>query len=72
MTKGGFAALNLFIKWLEYIPSTFDIHDSIFDIRFFYKFCRPKSHFRLNWPFLGQAAALPVLRSLEGEGGGTP
>jgi len=28
-------SLNLFIKWIEYIPSTFDIHDSIFDILFF-------------------------------------
>ena len=29
------ASLSLFIKLLEYLPSTFDIHDSIFDILFF-------------------------------------
>ena len=27
--------LSLFIKQTEYLPSTFDIHYSIFDIRFF-------------------------------------
>ena len=35
ITKAGIASLSLFIKLLEYLPSTFDIHDSIFDIRFF-------------------------------------
>jgi hypothetical protein len=35
MQKDGVAALCLFLKWTEYITSTFDIHDSIFDIRFF-------------------------------------
>jgi hypothetical protein len=35
MRKNGVAALCLFLKKTEYITSTFDIHDSIFDIRFF-------------------------------------
>ena len=35
ITKDGIASLSLFIKLLEYLPSTFDIHDSIFYIRFF-------------------------------------
>jgi hypothetical protein len=34
MSKGGIAALNLIIKQTEYLTSTFDIHYSIFDIRF--------------------------------------
>jgi hypothetical protein len=36
MSKGGIASLNHFlIKLTEYINSTFDIQNSIFDIRFF-------------------------------------
>jgi len=36
MLKGGFASLShFFIKSTEYILSIFDIHYSIFDIRFF-------------------------------------
>ena len=35
ISKDGIASLSLFIKLLEYLPSTFDIHDSIFYIRFF-------------------------------------
>jgi hypothetical protein len=36
MTNGGIASLNHFlIKLTEYINSTFDIQNSIFDIRFF-------------------------------------
>ncbi|CAB1080091.1 hypothetical protein D1AOALGA4SA_7784 [Olavius algarvensis Delta 1 endosymbiont] len=35
MSKCGIASLSLFLKSTEYIPSTFDIHYSIFDIRFF-------------------------------------
>jgi len=37
MSKGGFASLGLFINFINqtaYIPSIFDIHYSIFDIRF--------------------------------------
>jgi hypothetical protein len=53
-----------FIKKIEYLPSTFDIHYSIFIIRFFLKFLIPSDR-PLFWP----AAALPALRSLEGEAG---
>jgi hypothetical protein len=36
MSKGGIAALCLlYFKMIEYLTSTFDIHYSIFDIRFF-------------------------------------
>jgi len=31
-SKGGFALLNLFVKKIEFIPSTFDIRHSLFDI----------------------------------------
>jgi hypothetical protein len=37
MSKAGFASLSLFVNFInqtEYIPSTFDIQYSIFDIRF--------------------------------------
>jgi len=33
MMKGGIASLSRF-KWKEYLTSKFDIHYSIFDIRF--------------------------------------
>jgi hypothetical protein len=47
--KDGIAALNLFInKKIEYIPSTFDIHDSIFDIRFFYKLRKAEVSFSIK------------------------
>jgi hypothetical protein len=32
--EGWFRSAQSFLKLSEYIPSTFDIHDSIFDIRF--------------------------------------
>jgi hypothetical protein len=34
ISKGGFATLSLFYKKIEYLPSTFDIRYSLFDIRF--------------------------------------
>jgi len=58
ISKGGFAALNLFIKSIEYIPSTFDIHDSIFDILFLINPARSKFLFRLDQPFFWPAARL--------------
>ena len=38
ISKYGIAALSPFFKLTEYITSTFDIHYSIFDIRFFKSF----------------------------------
>jgi len=34
MSKDGFALLSPFLKKIEFLPSTFDIQHSIFDIRF--------------------------------------
>ena len=54
MTKGGFAALNHFIKWIEYIPSTFDIHR--FDIRFLIDSVKLDSLFPSDWTLFRPAA----------------
>jgi hypothetical protein len=66
MSKGSFASLRLFINFInltECIPSTFDIHFSLFDIRFF------DDSFSIKLSSLQSAAGLPALGSLEGEAG---
>ncbi|GAG57668.1 unnamed protein product, partial [marine sediment metagenome] len=49
--EGWFRFAQSFLKLIEYIPSTFDIHDSIFDIRFLiHSACLPNllMEFRVN------------------------